>query len=210
MPSTRVLLARHGERVDLVDNEWTRTAERPHDAPLTETGLHQARKLGERLKHEGIDRIYASPFLRTVQTAAQVASVIQMPICIENGLCEPLLNRLFPETFAGFNHPELLAKDMPCIDRSYQPLRKPQHPESYSSAQRRCGEVVRALAERHPGQSILLVTHGLCLEYMATALVTSEGMSFSMPYCCLTECIRGGQGSSSHWQYGCKLDASFL
>ncbi len=50
-------------------------------------------------QHEGISRIYASPFLRTVQTAAQVASVLHMPICIENGLCEPLLNRelLCPE-----------------------------------------------------------------------------------------------------------------
>lgn len=82
-----------------------------------------------------------------------------MPLCVSG---------LFPETFAGFNHPETLAKDMPCIDTSYQVVRQPQHPESYRQAQQRCAEVIHALAEQHPGETILLVTHGLCLEYMVS------------------------------------------
>lgn len=85
------------------------------------------------------------------------------------------LSGLFPETFAGFNHPETLAKDMPCIDTSYQVVRKPRHPESYRQAQQRCAEVVHALAEQHPGESILLVTHGLCLEYMVSTGVPLGG-----------------------------------
>ena len=57
---------------------------------------------------------------------------------------------------------------MPYIDSTYQTIRRPQHPESYGQAQQRCGEVMHVLAEAHPGETILLVTHGLCLEYMVS------------------------------------------
>ena len=33
---------RHGERLDNVDYEWERTAERPYDPPLTDTGVEEA------------------------------------------------------------------------------------------------------------------------------------------------------------------------
>ena len=40
---------------------------------------------------ENIQHIYASPFLRTVQTAHQVADVLSVPVRIEYGLSEGLL-----------------------------------------------------------------------------------------------------------------------
>ena len=41
----------------------------------------------------------------------------------------------------------------------------------------------------------------------ATALVTNEKCSLHIPYCCLTECIRDGQGG---WRYGLHMDQEFL
>ncbi len=60
---------------------------------------------------------------------------------------------------------------MPCIDLTYSAIQRPEHPESYKQAQQRCGGVAHALADLHPGESILLVTHGLCLEYMVSPSV---------------------------------------
>ena len=40
---------------------------------------------------EEISCIYASPFLRTMQTAHQVAEVLNLPVIVENGICEGLL-----------------------------------------------------------------------------------------------------------------------
>ncbi|HEY9706683.1 MAG TPA: histidine phosphatase family protein, partial [Oculatellaceae cyanobacterium] len=83
-----VWIARHGNRLDFVNPEWFNTAERPYDPPLSEDGLIQAKQLGQRLVGEGIIHIFASPFLRTVQTANQVADALDLPIKLEFGLCE--------------------------------------------------------------------------------------------------------------------------
>lgn len=45
------------------------------------------------LQGEGIGHIYASPFLRTVQTAHEVAKVLDVPVKLEYGLSEGLLSR---------------------------------------------------------------------------------------------------------------------
>ena len=44
----RVIVIRHGERLDNVDYTWTDTATRPYDPPLTERGVEQARETGKR------------------------------------------------------------------------------------------------------------------------------------------------------------------
>jgi len=42
-------------------------------------------QLGQR-QREGIAHIFASPFLRTVQTANQIAEALDLPIKLESGL----------------------------------------------------------------------------------------------------------------------------
>jgi hypothetical protein len=44
-----------------------------------------------------------------------------------------------------------------------------------------------------------------CLQ--ASALVTNQKCSLHIPYCCLTECIRGPKGE---WTYGLHMDQEFL
>ena len=44
----RIIVIRHGERLDCVDYSWTDTAARPYDPPLTESGVQQARETGKR------------------------------------------------------------------------------------------------------------------------------------------------------------------
>ena len=46
----RVFIIRHGERLDNVDYDWVRWAERPYDPPLTDDGAKEASEAGERFK----------------------------------------------------------------------------------------------------------------------------------------------------------------
>lgn len=44
----RMIVIRHGERLDAVDYTWTDSAPRPYDPPLTECGIQQAAEAGKR------------------------------------------------------------------------------------------------------------------------------------------------------------------
>ena len=65
-----VVVMRHAERQDEVDEEWaSREAARggrPHDPPLSANGMQQAADTGQRLAADGlrIGAIVVSPFLR--------------------------------------------------------------------------------------------------------------------------------------------------
>ena len=46
----RIFVIRHGERLDNIDYEWVRRAERPYDPPLTEDGIREAIEAGKVFK----------------------------------------------------------------------------------------------------------------------------------------------------------------
>lgn len=83
-----VWIARHGNRLDFINPEWFNTATRRYDPPLSEDGLIQAAELGQRLKSENIKHLFASPFLRTIQTANEVAQIMNLEMKLEAGLSE--------------------------------------------------------------------------------------------------------------------------
>ncbi|KAA6426873.1 MAG: hypothetical protein FRX49_03198 [Trebouxia sp. A1-2] len=186
--SGKVFITRHGERADLADEAW----------------LAHAEVLGE-----NIQQIYSSPFFRTVQTAQEVASCIgdNVTIRIEDGLAEGMLTRLFPAGRPNFQTPEELKSTCKSVDSHYKSLLHISFPEDYSDSQARCRQIARQLADRHPHDNVLLVAHGLSVEYLASALVTNQKCSLHIPYCCLTECIRGPDGE---WMYGLHMDQEFL
>ena len=74
-----IYFSRHGERIDWIDKTWIESAKRRTDPPLSSYGLEQARELGIFIAtlQPRITHIYASPFLRTLQTAVQVARQIK-------------------------------------------------------------------------------------------------------------------------------------
>lgn len=58
------------------------------NSPLTPLGERQAVALADRLESAGLKAVYASPFLRCIQTAAAVADRVGLPIHIRPDLCE--------------------------------------------------------------------------------------------------------------------------
>lgn len=99
-----VLVARHAERVDYAvrineGRSWQKTAERPWDTPITDAGVKQAHALGHAIQEHcsslglpPVTRVFCSPLLRCVQTAAGVCDILDPPstnapptlrICVE-------------------------------------------------------------------------------------------------------------------------------
>jgi probable phosphoglycerate mutase len=64
-----LVLVRHGEP------EWVRDGFSVDDPPLTERGLEQARRVGERLAAEPFDEVFVSPLVRARETAAPFLSL---------------------------------------------------------------------------------------------------------------------------------------
>ncbi|ERN42196.1 fructose-2,6-bisphosphatase [Rubidibacter lacunae KORDI 51-2] len=202
-PSQTVWIARHGNRYDFVNPAWFKTAPRPYDPHLSEDGIVQARQLGDRLRNEGIGRIFASPFLRTVQTAHLVAEALDLPIALEAGLSEwlnPCWMHEEPERLSL----AALKERFPRVDTGYTSRAIASYPESDTEVAVRTGETARLLAEEFC-EDLLLVGHG------ASVIGTARGLVGGTPdinaaLCCLVKVVRQSQG----WELELAGDTSHL
>eukprot|EP00039_Didymoeca_costata_P030633 m.30647 g.30647 ORF g.30647 m.30647 type:complete len:313 (+) comp8222_c0_seq1:59-997(+) len=107
IPDRVLFVARHAERLDRSmeskGESWVTLASRPHDPPISEHGKLQAKLLGEHFKTfpDALKPsiIVCSPLTRTIQTAEEVANVLDLgtgTICVEEGLCEEAKSMRFP------------------------------------------------------------------------------------------------------------------
>lgn len=184
-----VWLARHGNRIDFVNPEWFKTAERRYDPHLSDDGVVQAQQLAQRLKGESITRIFASPFLRTVQTANQVAEVLDLPIQLESGLSEWLNPIWMTETPEKLSL-EALAELFPRIDLGYTSRVVAEYPETAEQALERSGKTARILVDEFP-EDILLVGHGASVMGATMGLVGGISKSeVNAALCCLVKIVR--------------------
>ena len=185
--SPTVWIARHGNRLDFVKPHWFNTAKRRYDPPLSEDGFVQAKQLGKRLQKENIGHIFASPFLRTIQTASEVAKILDLPIKLEAGIGEwhnPHWMSENPEI-----HPrELLEKDYPYIDWSYSSYLVPKYPEMEVTMMKRMAEVAEKVV-RDYSQEILLVGHGASVIGLTEGL-TKATPTFKASLCCLVKLVK--------------------
>ena len=151
-------LVRHAHRLDFDRPEWFDTAIYPYDPPLSELGNSQAVALAEKLRQVGIDRIFTSPFLRTIQTADPLAQILQLPIQLEWGLCEWLCadwTRSFPTTTPLAQ----LKEDYHSIDPAYDSLVVPSYPETLEDLSSRMYILSLELIQANPEHNILIIAH---------------------------------------------------
>ncbi|KAH9301454.1 hypothetical protein KI387_013037, partial [Taxus chinensis] len=204
---------RHGERMDNYDPQWVRTAPRPWDPPLTYNGKLQAWDKGKRLRAEGanITRVFCSPFLRCVQTAAEVVKALcathdhanapsskdvvidpsKVKVAIELGLCE-VMNYIAirnpppsPDVNWTLDHSELEAIfPAGTVDHSVEPiwLELPKWQESTDGAHKRYSDTFQALADKFPGENVLCVTHGEGVGVSVSA-IKEDTYVYAVEYC---------------------------
>jgi len=197
-----VWIARHGNRLDFVNPEWFTTAKRRYDPPLSEDGVVQAKQLGQRLVGENIGHIFSSPFLRTVQTANQVAECLDLPIKLESGLSE-WLNADWMDSQPEKLSLDVLQEKFPRIDSSYTSCVIPHYPETEEMVDKRTSETVRHLTTEF-SEDILLIGHGASVVGTTWGLVPGQP-KVNASLCCLVKLVRKEQqwvmelnGDTSH------------
>jgi broad specificity phosphatase PhoE len=175
-PGRTLWAVRHGLRVDFVNQEWVSSAENRYNPPLHPKGLQQAEETAERLKSETIDHIFASPFLRTLQTASVVAKKIRKKIKVEAGFSEWLNPREFRD------QPLLgevidLKREFPFIDTDYRSTTNPDYPEDREDLDVRTETALSRILNSHAG-NVLIVSHGSPIQAIHKALtgVSPEAM----------------------------------
>ncbi|MGH2934268.1 MAG: histidine phosphatase family protein [Gaiellaceae bacterium] len=133
---TTLLLVRHGETDWNAERRWQGHT----DVPLNERGREQARALGEEIASAGrVDAIYASDLSRAHDTARIIAARLGVPVVVDRDLRE-----------IDVGSREGLMGD---IDR-------PWDGEPHEAHAERILRAVHRIAERHPGERVLVVTHG--------------------------------------------------
>ncbi|MEH2075920.1 MAG: histidine phosphatase family protein [Nostoc sp.] len=201
-----VWIARHANRLDFVNPDWFLTAERRYDPPLSDDGMVQAQHLAKRLKRENIGHIFASPFLRTVQTANAVAEMLNLPIKLETGLSEWLNPVWMTEEPERLSTPAL-AKLFPRIDTSYTSRIAAKYPETHEKVRERSGQTARCLATEFFPEDILLVAHGASVLGGAMGLVGEIAKTeVKASLCSLVKVVR----EDPEWLLELKGDTSHL
>ncbi|MBW4665658.1 MAG: histidine phosphatase family protein [Chroococcus sp. CMT-3BRIN-NPC107] len=200
-----IWIARHANRLDFVNPDWFLTAQRRYDPPLSEDGIVQASQLAQRLKKENIKAIFSSPFLRTIQTANQVAEVLDLQIKLESGLSEWLNPEWMSETPEKMPIHELVTL-FPRIDRNYNSRVVAQYPEIGKTAFLRAGETARRLVGEF-SEDILLVGHGASVLGATMGLVGDVvETEIKAALCCLIKVVR----QEARWVLELNGDTSHL
>lgn len=162
MTHTTILLIRHGETA------WNtvRRLQGHTDTPLNERGRRQADALARGLAREKLDAIHASDLARAMQTARAVASH-------HAGLTpypDPRLRERAYGVFEGMLHTEIAEKypaDFALWQARDSDAVMPagvRVAESLRQFHDRAIAALEALATRHPGQTVAVITHGGVLE----------------------------------------------
>jgi broad specificity phosphatase PhoE len=198
-------IARHANRQDFADPTWAETADRPHDPGLSPNGQEQARQLAHRIATLGVDRIVASPFLRTVQTAQHAAEAADLRVFLEPGLGEWANPHWFdaPPTPLPFS---TLAARYDRLADGHRACRQPSYPESKDESLARLGAAAQCLAQRYDDETLLLVGHGITVLGVLHGLVGPDVDDPGCPLASLTQVVhRDGE-----WQIATRNDTAHL
>ena len=149
---TVLILARHGETDWNRENRFQGHA----DPPLNARGREQSAELAETLAGEALARVYTSPLRRAAETAEIVARRLGLGIVP----VEPL-REIDVGAWSGLTRDEVAARFPESYARwvDHGPVGY-EEGETYEQLEARVVPAIRGLAERHPSETILVVTHG--------------------------------------------------
>jgi len=142
---TTLFLIRHAQShpsVKLENHQW----------PLSERGRGQAQKLVPILQELGLARIYTSPFERCLKTIAPFLEVCPLPVEVHHDLREKKFTHTITPAFK-----EIWVKAWDDFDF------KIPDTECSRGAQTRFVSALKEIAEKHPGETLGISTHGMVI-----------------------------------------------
>lgn len=155
---TKFILVRHGETIankNHILQGWM-------ESPLSENGILQAQRVAEYLKDATFSIAYTSDLSRAVNTAKEIMKYHPgIELIPEKTLREWNLGIL-----QGHQHTELWEKYPELMETFRNERCSPAIPEgeNRSEFQIRINTALRSLAEKHPGETVLICTHGGALQ----------------------------------------------
>ena len=150
---TRIIFVRHGQTKWNIENKYQGHSE----VELSEAGIRQAELVADRLAKEPVHAIYSSDLGRALRTAEHIAK--------PHGLTVKGVKRLREFHFGeweGLTFPEITAR-WPVISSDFfknpDAIRVPGG-ETFGEVKVRAEAVIKDLICDHPGQTIVVVSHG--------------------------------------------------
>lgn len=149
-----VIFMRHGQ----ADNNVSRTLVGRHiESHLTSQGRQQVADAAKQLKTIPIDKVYASPVIRTMETAQIVCETLGMDYEVDERLYEIELGKL-----VGMNYEEVTTKYGDLFLRFYaehDPVLDSFGVEPFAEVKQRVKSLLDHALEKHEDSNVLMVTH---------------------------------------------------
>ncbi|HQN04963.1 MAG TPA: histidine phosphatase family protein [Anaerolineaceae bacterium] len=169
---TELWLVRHGQ------TDWNTEfrIQGSIDKSLNAIGIEQAHAIAKKLKDTHFDAIYSSPAKRAYQTASAIAQQLGLTIRTDKRLKEISLGLWEGLTWQQVQerYPEMFLK------RKADPVHfAPEGAETYGDLARRMVQAANEIALSHPGERVLVVSHGMSL---ATLLSKARGTNLADAY----------------------------
>ncbi|HEY52843.1 MAG TPA: histidine phosphatase family protein [Caldilineae bacterium] len=181
---TTLLLVRHGETDANVSGVWQGST----NSALNARGQVQARAIAARLaaNNPPLVAIYSSPLDRAAQTAKIIAQAVgNPPLEFTPALAEFDLGEWEGLTYEQLRHEKRLWEKM-----NVDPNFAPPGGESAVEFAMRLVRSFQAIAARHQGQTVLIVSHGGAISTALAMIIDQDGTrwtSYQMANCALSE-----------------------
>lgn len=162
---TKIILTRHGETVWNIEKRVQGSL----DSPLSEKGLLQAKRLALRLHGEGIKHLYASDAPRAIATAEVIRSETELKtILISQYLREFSFGQWEGKVWAELRtaNPEVFS----LWDTEPHRVQVPGG-ETMQAVSERAWQFLGEIREKHQGETVCLVSHGLTLKLLVTRIM---------------------------------------
>jgi probable phosphoglycerate mutase len=166
---SRVLLVRHGQSEGNVARVWTSAR---GGFPLTALGHEQARAAGESLRGRGVVAVYGSPLVRAQETAAEIGAILGLPayelegveelhVGIHEGVHDDHVGPVAEQVFGAWWRDNDLSGGFEGGETGEQ------------IAARMRGALDR-VADEHPGETAVVVSHGGAMAVGVVALCSLD------------------------------------
>ncbi|MCP5070081.1 MAG: histidine phosphatase family protein [bacterium] len=170
MAHTVLSIIRHGETPANVEGVWHGST----DTPLSDRGHGQAGRVAAHLARTRADAValYSSPLTRARHTAEPIGLALGLQIRFRDDLQEYHLG-----SWEGLSYHELLTEHRLFERMNTDPDWQPGGGESPRQVAERLGGALRAIAEAHPGERVIVVSHAGALTLAFGLLVDDDPRS---------------------------------
>ncbi len=161
---TRVFMVRHGATVLNAEDRFAGAT----DVALSDEGREQVRRLAERLSHEKIMAIYASPLGRTIETAQILAAPHDLKVQTRDGLRE--INHGRWEQMTRREVEEKFPEEAAEWEKDPYTF-APQGGESGLAVTARALPVLIDLVRHHVAENFLIVSHKATIRLLLSSIL---------------------------------------